>query len=109
MSETPASLSRLSPAQKANTTVKFLGGTRVRTRPFTACDSVLKLYMQASAAGLFDASTPNTIPFLTVKVGRTTVPIIRGDEDDFMDLENSIFEVYPDDTSGFQIEVTATE
>ena len=73
--------------------VTFLNGTRERTRPYAHCDDVKKLYMQATAAGLFESMAASVnIPFLLVKVGEKKVPVVKGDDEDFEVVEGLVAE-----------------
>ena len=96
----PSTSEILTPAQKRSISINFTGGTRPRTRPFTSCDNVYKLYMQAQIAGLFEnfhPQNPNTIPFLIVKWGNHILGIVKDDEEDFEDFELLLYEFYNDE------------
>lgn len=69
-------------------------GTRPRTRPFSTCSSVQKLFLQATAAGVFKslADANMVLCRLGSETGVRDFAVIRDAEDDFEELKSAILE-----------------
>ncbi|KAL9616447.1 MAG: hypothetical protein Q9160_008678 [Pyrenula sp. 1 TL-2023] len=81
-----------------NTPIRSLfhfSGSRPRTRPYSTCSSVQKLFLQATAAGLFESLADASM--LLCRLGQETeardFAVIKDAEDDFEELTSAILEI----------------